>query len=656
MTASVAVEPPPLTVVGVAIGAYEHSALYEPLTKTVKLVHEVSEILSADARLIPDPDYNGVRSGLRAALPIGSLTGRSLVVVWSGHGATVDQKLRLVARDTGQPTEIDTFSPTVLAELAVRSGAGQILLIVDTCYAAAGVLPLLQASNLITDAAGQTPSIWFGVLAATMSYAEAVEGALLCHLREMLQSDSPDVCAAVWSPHNQYLRGDEVLWGLVQAWRSGDDQRPHQANQGHAQPLLLNPRYSPAGEFLVAHLLAASRGADPGEEAWYFSGRRDTLRQLVNRLGRQQAGFVIVTGPAGSGKSAILGRIAALSDPDERERILRNAPPDQTDTDPGERSVSAALNLRNKTPQDVIAELANRLGAGEARTIYALLDWAAQQPAPPVLVIDGLDEAGPQARLIAADIIRLSEVCCVLVATRPFESGSALAGQPESLPHLLAAADSLVLDLGATGPDEIRADVEEYVRRRLASMQLTSSQRTDAVGRITSMAVDDPQGGVFLLARALTAHAQGDGLDASQLPSSIEEAFDLDLDRWPELTRDGVEIPGAARHLLYALAFAAGSGMPARDVWPVVATALRDGNFEFRDSDVYTLLGTLGDAYGRYVVSTSEDGQAVYRLYHRRLVDHLRGPLDIEDARSVRVFAALRELAEQQLREGQRRP
>lgn len=231
-----------------ATGAYEHSALYKPLTKTVKLVHEVSDVLSADARLISDPDFDGVRTGLKAALPGGGLAGRSLVVGWSGHGATVDQKLRLVTRDTGQPTEIDTFSPTVLAELTVRSGAEHILLIVDTCYAAAGVLPLLQVSNLITDSASQTPSIWLGVLAAAMSYAEAVEGALLCHLREMLQSTSPDVCAAVWSPHNRYLRGDEVLWGLVQAWRSRDDQRPHQANQGHARPLLPNPRYSPAGE------------------------------------------------------------------------------------------------------------------------------------------------------------------------------------------------------------------------------------------------------------------------------------------------------------------------------------------------------------------------------------------------------------------------
>ncbi|GIJ51648.1 hypothetical protein Val02_85340 [Virgisporangium aliadipatigenens] len=653
MTASFTVEPPPLTVVGVAIGTYEYAELYEPLAKTVALVQEVAGRLSNESSVISDPCGDDVRRALDKALPDGGLTGRGLIVVWSGHGANVQNELRFVTRDTKEPTQNGTYPPSALAELAVNSGAEQILLIVDTCYAGAGLVPVLSMADRMTDAAGQTPSIWFGVLAATVSYTEAVEGALLSHVRDLFRQSAPNACAAVWSPHNRYLRGDEVLWGLVEAWGTGGNQRPHQATKGHARPLLENPRYSPGGEFLVAHLLAASRGADPGEEAWYFSGRRGVLRQLVDRMAVRQPGLVVVTGPAGCGKSAVLGRIAALSDRAERRRIIEHAPLAAADPDPGEHAVDATVNLRNKAPQEVIVELAGRLGSGNAQTIYALMDWAVQQRTPPVLVVDGLDEAGGQARLIAADIIRLSEVCCILVATRPFESGAALAAQEESLPQLLAAPSTLVVDLGETGRAEIKTDIEEYVGRRLALLQLTAGQLAAAVERITGVAVDDAEGGAFLLARALTTHVQGAPLDIDRLSNSIEEAFDRDLAQWPELTRDGVPIPGAARHLLYALAFAAGGGLPARDVWPTVATALRDDGFEFGEADVYTLLGSLGDSYGRYVMSSSEGEQAVYRLYHRRLVDHLRGKIGIGDERLVRVFAALKTLAERQLREGQ---
>ncbi|GGM40492.1 AAA family ATPase [Dactylosporangium sucinum] len=646
MTSSPPEEPRELAVVGVAMGKYQHADKYPLLANTVPLLRAVAECLSAQSRVIADAPMQELRDELDQALPGGGLHGRSLILVWSGHGASVHGDLRLITRDTARSNQNGTYPPSALAELAVESGAEQILLIIDTCHAGAGVVPVLTTVRKATDAAMQTPVVWIGVLAASMSYTKAREGALLGHLRAMLASGpSTPALAPVWNPHTRFLRGDELLFGLVQEWKGDARHKLDQATQGHPGLLLPNPRYQPGGEVLVAHLLAASRGADPGEQAWYFSGRKDVLRPLVERIREPEPGIVVVTGPGGCGKSAVLGRLAALSDAGERANVLRYAPLGADDPDPGPHSVSANLNLRNKTPDDLVAELGAQLGEPDARTIWALMDLASRRPRPPVIIVDGLDEAGTEARRLATAIGRLSEVCCVLVATRPFEAGAALAGQVESLPQALAAPSTTVVDLGDVDAATVRADVEEYVHRRLAGLH-----HRRAVAPIADLAMADEQGGSFLLARVLTAHVDDAAGDA-RLPASIEEAFDLDLGRWPELRRDGRPVPGAARDLMYALAFAAGNGFPARDVWPAAATALRNDGFEFRESDIYTLLGELGENYGRYVISSSEDEQAVYRLYHRRLVDHLRGTVEIEDKRAGRVFEALRSLAERQLRD-----
>lgn len=54
-------------------------------------------------------------------------------------------------------------------------------------------------------------------------------------------------------------------------------------------------------------------------------------------------------------------------------------------------------------------------------------------------------------------------------------------------------------------------------------------------------------------------------------------------------------------------------------MWEEVAGALSGGDVSYGEDDVDWVLS----AYGRYVVEDSEDGQAVYRLYHREFVSYL---------------------------------
>lgn len=88
--------------------------------------------------------------------------------------------------------------------------------------------------------------------------------------------------------------------------------------------------------------MAASRGGAPREQGWLFTGRRAVLRQIVTWMHAETPGIFVVTGSAGCGKSAVVGRIAALSDPAERRVLLEHVPPAAKDQDPQ----SGAVELR----------------------------------------------------------------------------------------------------------------------------------------------------------------------------------------------------------------------------------------------------------------------------------------------------------------------
>jgi hypothetical protein len=83
-----------------------------------------------------------------------------------------------------------------------------------------------------------------------------------------------------------------------------------------------------------------------------------------------------------------------------------------------------------------------------------------------------------------------------------------------------------------------------------------------------------------------------------------------------------------AVHLLRAVAFAYGRGLPWPQIWPAVANAVADepGTVEtpprtYGDSDIAWLLGSR---LGAYLVTDREDEVTVYRLFHDALRTILR--------------------------------
>ncbi|MGH8905400.1 MAG: hypothetical protein ACRD0K_02505 [Egibacteraceae bacterium] len=87
--------------------------------------------------------------------------------------------------------------------------------------------------------------------------------------------------------------------------------------------MLPNPLYleTAVAEALdEAHFLPKAQGIEAGETGWFFTGRVDALRRIRAWLHEADDSLFVVTGSAGTGKSAILGRVITLSVPAYREQ------------------------------------------------------------------------------------------------------------------------------------------------------------------------------------------------------------------------------------------------------------------------------------------------------------------------------------------------
>jgi hypothetical protein len=362
---------------------------------------------------------------------------------------------------------------------------------------------------------------------------------------------------------------------------------------------------------------------DPLQEEWLFTGRREILARILAWIRAEVPGAFVVTGSAGSGKSAVVERIVALSESLQRRVLLEHAPLEPEDPDPGLGGIDAAVHLRGMGAHDLATVLADRLQLPAPASCWQLVEAVATMPYSPILVFDGLDEAIPeQATEIVTDLlVPLSVLASVLLATRHQEFGwhQPPPGQEAVRLGELFGGNASVVDLDAeSGTGQ---DIEQYLTRRLRS-----AGRADLVPRVASVLARKAaaQRGGFLYARTVVsqivrgvidAHAQG---WEGQLAATTVGALEHDLSSRTRV-RDGVELPDTARDLLRALAWGMGRGLPGRGVWEAAATALSPNGAEYRAADLDWVL----EHYGCHIVEDEQDGEAVYRLSHRTFVEHL---------------------------------
>ena len=582
--------------------------------------------------------------------------GSSVILLWTGHGVS-DGGHFLICQDSPQKKFLNAYTAidtSAIAQFIGNCQAEKILIILDTCYSGQGAGDMVESLEKIlktrTKVVGQQRA--FAIIASTHYLTKAKEGVFIEALQTALFKSNLSTELRAWGDNDELIHTDDLCaatLGLMPA----DLAFPEYKASGVGQRFIPNPRYrenlpaeiveerqwrlsrSDAGE----HFVLAARGIEVGETGWFFSGRKRLLGELVDWLDKAENGVRVVTGPPGGGKSAVIGRLATLSDPDyRRQAIEAGTVIEGADPLPRPGVIDVAVHAKGKTLDDCGRALAKGLGievGSEASLdIERLVDEIGKfDRARITLAIDALDEAADgQSEAIASRLIaplgRLPKVK-VLVGTRRSLDGKvvpATEGRHGRLRHAFST-NAKINDLDDEA--DTQADIAGYVRRRLQSGDKHRNADPALIQKAADRVAQQAEG-VFLYARIVSRTLQDQDQLDGLLPASALEAFEQDL---------AIRFKGDEQRvndLLGALAWGEGKGLTRR-IWPLLANALARREPPYADADI----GWALDHAGWHIVEAGEDGQTVYRLAHQALADGYRSKRDETEAQG-RIVAALR--------------
>ncbi|WP_262386905.1 caspase family protein [Streptomyces sp. TRM49041] len=636
-------------------GRYAHLPDEEQLHHVPGDVRAMTELFTAfgyQAVLPGLGEYDGaeqIRQKLRHWSADAGLTADDVVVLYfAGHGLVQERDRHyLLCWDTQEEDPATTALATEdLVRILCRGELRHLLLVLDTCAGGAGgaEAAAVALQSLAYRHAGSGPSggLWFLASARRKDVAE--DGAFVTALRTAVE-----VTTGRTGQRQQYLDLTELVKAVNELFEAGArEQRaelasglvtglaPFLPNSGYREELPplgtdLEVQRRVAARDLTEHFGPRSRGVEfESEQGLYFSGRVRVLTELVEWLTADEGDGRgrVVTGSPGCGKSAVLGRIVALSDGMYRERF------DLAGVDPAtvvpEGCVTAAVHARHKRLEEIVERVATALGTevdGTAALLQELTRRGRQGP-PVVIVVDAVDEAGSdtaadagghgEPRRITRELLRpMSEIHGVrlLIGTR----------------HELVAPlgpTFTCLDLDQPRYRAGQDDVTGYVTRVLLATEEpevpTPYRGRPELAETVARAVATRAAGVYLYARTTARTLRSDRAPVDicrpgweeELPSEVGEAFD------DYLARFGPDEP-RVRRMLLALAFSEGKGLPRGRIWTRLSSVL--SGTDCTEEDVSWALD-VAEAYIAEVID--DDRRSVYRLYHKALAEHLRRTAD----------------------------
>ncbi|GGV62992.1 hypothetical protein GCM10010277_68760 [Streptomyces longisporoflavus] len=415
----------------------------------------------------------------------------------------------------------------------------------------------------------------------------------------------------------------------------------------------------PLTEFWLDRASGRAAEDDPG---WYFSGRSEPMTRITGFL-QGPAGVLIVTGAAGSGKSALLARLVTLSDPgfvsDPRhEAMVASIAPELR---PAPGSVDAAVLARNKSAHVVVEDLLAALGDEDGtraeadpgllplQVLIRLVSDRSDGPSGPVsVVIDALDEAEDPLALVNDVILPLAHLKVngngavrLLLGVRSSPAMSYATSSPlhdERADQLLRRLTEALMIEGVE-PQELRSDgvdsvsdIASYAATLLLAPEASPYRGTPEAAAEAGQAIAAAVAPSFLDAR----------IAADQLRRA-ETCQDLTEEGWHDRLTDGttgllrediravslsIGVPaGLLVAVLRATAFAPGAGLPWAEVWPAVTAALVGNDYgdgyvshDTADRAIRTLRSSRLTGY---LATAEEDDRVVYRPVHQRLTDLL---------------------------------
>ncbi|MFF6642282.1 caspase family protein [Streptomyces althioticus] len=596
-----------------------------------------------------DPTRSQLTDQLRAFCTAQERREDDLLAVYiSGHGEVLedDGEHVLFASDTDPADVTYTALPTVqLARAMLRdTQVRRLLLVLDTCYSGQGGNELAAAalgrlksadwlrsteSGLVVVSSAQPhqqaeTGVFPRLLAdAVEAWATAGHGPQTLAVSSVVQriNDHPD--------RPSYQRVNLSLIGLA----------------GEPPPFMANPRHAPR---LTSVDLAIQQAAKFDEQAqrreteltrrllvramghskdWWFSGRRAALADVTRWLNAPVSDSTptcqVVTAGPGSGKTAILGLIAACSDDKRRRTVPLDALGLSDRVIPQAGALNVSLYVQNLTDSDVLQGLAAAARV-KAATVGELLEALGTRhlERPFTALVDALDEAATPHTLCSRVLRPLIEHSNgrirLLLGTRPYLLD-------RLVPSHRHTGSNQVIDLDNpryADPEAIKA----YTIRNLLEATLSSPYRLRPETTLpVAEAVAAAAGTSFLVARITAATlAAADHV----VPDPGEQHWRDTLPRLPgpamqdDLTSRLGDHAQRAMDLLRPLAFAEGQGLPWENIWAPLASEI-SGN-TYTDDDLLWLRETAGS----YVVEATEAGRSAYRLYHQALAEYLREGTD----------------------------
>ncbi|MEU4096450.1 ATP-binding protein [Streptomyces sp. NPDC026673] len=583
------------------------------------------------------------------------------ILYWTGHGVDAATGFHLACQDTWADGRFDAARSFALTEVVDRvldaRDQAHTLLVLDAC-SSHGHLPQALRRALSKDRttvahAHETRRDGFEVI-GTSGVGETIrEGLWLRWLTSVLENPELEV-----PDHSRpldrsalYIPVPYLVQAIDQeAASEGLETRDERPGYEVVRPLpnsfLHNPYFSEDDQADDNRWAGQAVLADDAPPPWTkeshfgleeggplereFTGRHAVLSRLVRWLDTVSHGMQVVTGPGGSGKTALLGMLALLSVTHRRQR-LEPRPHPQICPRPG--TVHALITCRDQSLGALVGAVRDALGAFETMRARpeAILDPAecaravgelARSEGALNLVFDGLDEAMPgQAHEIARHLLnRLAETpgVKVVVATRPRPRRQLAESAPGE--SLLDVLDQTTSALALDEDDDTERDIATMVEAMLAARGSPYAGDRRAVSRTeAAQTISEESGRLFLVARLITGQlARGTRpLSQEELSAQLRDAG-TGLHPWVNREIDFLEGDGArpAVRVLAPLALVHGGGLADPTLLMTMANALVDHPRPLTRDEVGDVLAL---AEGGLV--TVESG--TYRLAHAGFGRHL---------------------------------
>ncbi|HEV3172480.1 MAG TPA: hypothetical protein VGZ32_19195 [Actinocrinis sp.] len=569
-----------------------------------------------------EPTYEMIKDAL--IRPDSPWTPAHAVAVYvTGHGFKGREHMIALKGTVKRQSAATAMSTATMIEWLIQSDVDHLLVIIDLCYAGQALGPLLDSDV-------EWKPTWLLLASATRGQAAGV-GVLARAVREFLA----DARTNPKFNHGPYFVASEFVAAIEEHLPPDQRIAPLQARfASRGESLCLpNPDWKPGPDVgpairladLSAHWSPRSRGvardADPG---WFFTGRPDVMRRVLD-FTRGDPGTLLVTGRAGTGKSAVLSRLVTLADAGFVGRYATQVAAVPPALRPQVGSVDAAVLATRKLTIQVLDQICTAVGvrrpddAAGIPDVLELLEawwaWLRTHDRLMTVVVDALEEADNPRAVVEEVLSRLDPPGAprrvrLLVGVR--SPGGDIGGAIADTTQAVLGAERVRLDeRPLVDEDDVAAFAREVLVAAAGSPYRTADDQ--AVDRVVAR---------------IAARADASYLFAGTAAASLarrQEIVDPDDARWLAVLDDhvvGIVRDDIARtagtppdreravHLLRAVAFGQGAGVPWYRVWAEVATAIAV-NTTYGDRDIESLLAL---PLAGYLTTDQEDGITTYRI------------------------------------------